>query len=125
MQHTPLEKLDKKHFAKGSRGSEQNGVAAAPQVVNNLKEIALMEAKIIKLCDSLEEVSISLATVHPSLISVHKQNFLPLSHILSFVTGLCICCYIVQTIARTKDNVVKKQALTYEEIEAEREEVSR
>ncbi|KAF3432834.1 hypothetical protein FNV43_RR23936 [Rhamnella rubrinervis] len=78
---TPLEKLDKKHFAKGSRGSEQNGVAAAPHAVSNLKEIALMEAKIIKLCDSLEE-----------------------------------------TIARTKDNVVKKQALTYEEIEAEREE---
>lgn len=124
MQHTPLEKLDKKHFAKGSRGSEQNGVAAAPQVVSNLKEIALMEAKIIKLCDSLEEVSITHTTVHPSLISVHIQNFLQLSHILSFVTGLCIFCTI-QTIARTKDNVVKKQALTYEEIEAEREEVSR
>ena len=31
---------------------------------------------------------------------------------------------MIQTIARTKDNVVKKQALTYEEIEAEREEVS-
>lgn len=29
----------------------------------------------------------------------------------------------MQTIARTKDNIVKKQALTYEEIEAEREEV--
>lgn len=31
---------------------------------------------------------------------------------------------MIQTIDRTKDNVVKKQALTYEEIEAEREEVS-
>lgn len=30
----------------------------------------------------------------------------------------------LQTITRTKDNIVKKQALTYEEIEAEREEVS-
>ena len=30
----------------------------------------------------------------------------------------------MQTIARTKDNIVKKQALTYEEMEAEREEVS-
>ena len=30
-----------------------------------------------------------------------------------------------QTIARTRDNIVKKQALTYEEIEAEREEVSK
>lgn len=78
--HTPLEQLDKKHYAKGSRGSQQNGIAAAPQV-NNWKEIALMEAKINRLCDSLEE-----------------------------------------TIARTKDNIVKKQALTYEEMEAEREE---
>ncbi|KAH7557788.1 hypothetical protein JRO89_XS11G0220500 [Xanthoceras sorbifolium] len=52
---TPLEKLDRKHFAKGSRGAEQNGVAAAPHEVNNLKEIALMEAKIKKLCDLLYE----------------------------------------------------------------------
>ncbi|MCH87553.1 splicing factor 3A subunit 3-like, partial [Trifolium medium] len=80
--HTPLEKLDKKHFAKGARGLEKNGVASAPQE-GNLKEIALMEAKLNKLCDLLDE-----------------------------------------TILRTKDNVVKKQALTYEEIEAERLEVS-
>uniref|UniRef100_A0A2N9J6D3 Matrin-type domain-containing protein n=1 Tax=Fagus sylvatica TaxID=28930 RepID=A0A2N9J6D3_FAGSY len=79
--HTPLEKLDKKHFAKGSRVSQQNGAAAAVQQDDNSKEIALMEAKMIKLCDLLDE-----------------------------------------TIARTKDNIVKKQALTYEEIEAEREE---
>lgn len=78
--HTPLEMLDKKHFAKGARGLEKNGVAAAPQH-GNLKEIALMEAKMNKLCDLLDE-----------------------------------------TITRTKDNIVKKQALTYEEIEAEREE---
>ncbi|KAG5050368.1 hypothetical protein JHK85_011471 [Glycine max] len=79
--HTPLEKLDKKHFAKGARGVEKNGVAAVSQEDGNSKEIALMEAKMTKLCDLLEE-----------------------------------------TIARTKDNVVKKQALTYEEMEAEREE---
>ncbi|MED6211384.1 hypothetical protein PIB30_073195 [Stylosanthes scabra] len=79
--HTPLEKLDRKHFAKGARGSEKNGVASAPQEDESSKEIALMEAKMKKLCDLLED-----------------------------------------TIARTKDNVVKKQALTYEEIEAEREE---
>lgn len=48
--------LDKKHFAKGARGSEKNGVAAAPQD-GNLKEIALMEAKMNKLCDLLDEVS--------------------------------------------------------------------
>ncbi|KAL6291666.1 hypothetical protein ACE6H2_009176 [Prunus campanulata] len=78
---TPLEKLDRKHFAKGSRGSVQNGAAAASQEVDNSKEIALLEAKVKKLCDLLNEA-----------------------------------------IERTKDNIVKKQALTYEEIEAEREE---
>ncbi|KAK2390684.1 splicing factor SF3a60 protein [Trifolium repens] len=78
--HTPLEKLDKKHFAKGTRGLEKNGVVSTPQE-GNLKEIALMEAKLYKLCDLLDEA-----------------------------------------IVRTKDNVVKKQALTYEEIVAEQEE---
>lgn len=79
--HTPLEKLDKKHFPKGSRGSEQNGIAAALQQNKDWKEIALMESKMEKLCDLLEE-----------------------------------------TIVRTKENIEKKQALTYEEMEAEREE---
>ncbi|GAV66208.1 DUF3449 domain-containing protein/SF3a60_bindingd domain-containing protein/Telomere_Sde2_2 domain-containing protein [Cephalotus follicularis] len=53
--HTPLEMLDKKHFAKGSRGTEQNGVAAAPREVDQLKSIALMEAKLKKLCNLLQE----------------------------------------------------------------------
>ncbi|KAJ4705844.1 splicing factor 3A subunit 3-like [Melia azedarach] len=80
--HTPLEKLDRKHFAKGSRRQEENGaVAPAPQEVENLKDVALMETKMIKICDLLSE-----------------------------------------TIERTKQNVEKKQALTYEEMEAEREE---
>uniref|UniRef100_A0A2P2KRP2 Splicing factor 3A subunit 3-like n=1 Tax=Rhizophora mucronata TaxID=61149 RepID=A0A2P2KRP2_RHIMU len=79
--NTPLEKLDKKHFAKGSQGSVINGSAVASQEVDNAKEIALMEAKIRKLCELLNE-----------------------------------------TIVRTKENVVKKQALTYDEMEAEREE---
>ncbi|XP_060203845.1 splicing factor SF3a60 homolog [Lycium barbarum] len=79
--NTPLEKLDRKHFAKGSRKPERNGVIAAPQVGNDVKEIALLEAKIRKLCDLLDE-----------------------------------------TIVRTRENVEKKQALTYEEMEAEREE---
>ena len=57
MQYTPLEKLDKKHFAKGARGLEKNGVAAVPQQDENSKEIALMEAKMKRLCDLLEEVS--------------------------------------------------------------------
>ncbi|CAI8607930.1 unnamed protein product [Vicia faba] len=42
--HTPLEKLDKRHFIKRARGLENNGVAAAPQEGNlkqeNLKEVA-------------------------------------------------------------------------------------
>ncbi|KAK4734688.1 hypothetical protein R3W88_008949 [Solanum pinnatisectum] len=75
-----LEKLDRKHFAKGSRKPEQNGVVATPQV-GDVKEIALLEAKIRRLCDLLDE-----------------------------------------TIVRTRENVEKKQALTYEEMEAEREE---
>jgi len=58
MQHTPLEKLERKHFAKGTRSVEKNRVAAVPQEDENSKEIALMEAKMEKLCDLLEEVSL-------------------------------------------------------------------
>ncbi|XP_021909291.1 splicing factor SF3a60 homolog [Carica papaya] len=54
-QDTPLEKLDKKHFTKSSWGLEHNGLAAPPQEVNNSKDIALMEAKMRKLCDLLDE----------------------------------------------------------------------
>ncbi|MBA0651320.1 hypothetical protein Goklo_018658, partial [Gossypium klotzschianum] len=79
--HTPLEKLDKKHFAKGSHGPRQNGSTAVSQDINSLKQIALVEAKMKKLCDLLSK-----------------------------------------TIEQTKENVVKKQALTYEEMEQEREE---
>ncbi|XP_043716572.1 splicing factor SF3a60 homolog [Telopea speciosissima] len=79
--HTPLEQLDRKHFAKFSRGLEQNGNAASSQQIDNSKEIALIEAKIKHLCELLTE-----------------------------------------TILQTKENVEKKQALTYEEMEAEREE---
>lgn len=43
---------------------------------------------------------------------------------IAFLSGCIIFLTLLQTIARTKDNVVKKQALTYEEMEAEREEVS-
>ena len=53
MQYTPLEQLDRKHFAKGSRGSEQNGVA---EETNSKKEIALVEAKMQRLCELLKEV---------------------------------------------------------------------
>ncbi|MBA0740367.1 hypothetical protein Gogos_013572 [Gossypium gossypioides] len=56
-QHTPLEKLDKKHFAKGSHGPRQNGSTAVSQDINSLKQIALVEAKMKKLCDLLSKVS--------------------------------------------------------------------
>ncbi|KAG9142358.1 hypothetical protein Leryth_016850 [Lithospermum erythrorhizon] len=79
--HTPLEKLDRKHFVKGYRAREQNGLSFASQPSEDAKDIALMEVKMKKLCDLLDE-----------------------------------------TIERTKENVEKKQALTFEEMEAEREE---
>ncbi|KAJ6376079.1 hypothetical protein OIU77_000950 [Salix suchowensis] len=53
---TPFEKLDKKHFVKGSRGLVPNGGAATSKEVDNSKEIALMKAKINKLCDLLDEI---------------------------------------------------------------------
>lgn len=64
LQHTPLEKLDKKHFAKGARVSEQNRAAAAPQQDDSSKEIALQEAKMKKLCDLLDEVSLCSIPIH-------------------------------------------------------------
>ncbi|XP_013614275.1 PREDICTED: splicing factor 3A subunit 3 [Brassica oleracea var. oleracea] len=75
---TPLEKLDKKHFAKPI--VKQNGDAKSTQEPDSGKQIALTEAKVKKLCSLLDE-----------------------------------------TIERTKQNIVKKQALTYEEMEEERE----
>ena len=68
MQHTPLEKLDKKHFVKGSCRPEQNGSTAVPQDINSLKHVALMETKIKKLCDLLSKVSWLLTLSLPSLI---------------------------------------------------------
>ena len=69
LQDTPLEKLDKKHFAKGSRGSAQNGAAVAPQQIGRLKEIAFLEAKLKKLSDLLSEVGICCLTIHAHLFS--------------------------------------------------------
>ncbi|EPS66442.1 hypothetical protein M569_08333 [Genlisea aurea] len=78
---TPLEKLDRKHFAKGLKKVEQNGGAISQNQSEDEKEIALIEVKIMKLCELLHE-----------------------------------------TILRTKENVEKKHALTYDEIVQEREE---
>ncbi|XP_018474946.2 splicing factor SF3a60 homolog isoform X2 [Raphanus sativus] len=77
--HTPLEKLDKKHFAKPALKGKQNGDAKATQEPDSAKQIALTEAKVKKLCNLLDE-----------------------------------------TIERTRQNVVKKHALTYAEMEEER-----
>ncbi|KAG8062356.1 hypothetical protein GUJ93_ZPchr0003g18627 [Zizania palustris] len=80
LKHTPLVQLDRKHFAKGSHGSVSNN---GNSIKDDLKkEIALMEIKMARLCELLDEV-----------------------------------------IVRTKENAEKKLTLTYEEMEAEREEV--
>lgn len=57
VQHTPLEKLDKKHFAKPPNNGKQNGDAKATQESESAKVIALTEAKVKKLCSLLDEVS--------------------------------------------------------------------
>jgi len=46
---TPLENLDKKHFAKGARLSKENRATAALELDQNSKEIALIEAKMKKI----------------------------------------------------------------------------
>ena len=74
MQHTPLEKLDKKHFVKGSCRPEQNGSTAVPQDINSLKHVALMETKIKKLCDLLSKVSWLLTLSLPYLIKKLKYE---------------------------------------------------
>ncbi|KAJ8435174.1 hypothetical protein Cgig2_028360 [Carnegiea gigantea] len=76
--NTPVEMLDRKHFAKPLRGSEQNGNMPTQK---DLKELALMEAKMKRLCELLNE-----------------------------------------TIVRTKENTVKKQGMTWDEIVQEQEE---
>lgn len=72
LQHTPLEKLDKKHFAKGARRPEQNGVVSAAHQVDDSKEITLMEAKIEKLLEILSEVNLSTFF----LLSLFQNNVL-------------------------------------------------
>ncbi|CAI9767717.1 unnamed protein product [Fraxinus pennsylvanica] len=56
--HTPLEKLDRKHFAKGSRGPQQNGNSVTIQPSADAKEIALIESKVKRLCDLLQETMV-------------------------------------------------------------------
>lgn len=48
--HTPLEKLDRKHFAKRHRTTEQPG-----EDDDSSREIAMMETRVQKLCELLDE----------------------------------------------------------------------
>ena len=60
LQHTPLEQLDRKHFVKGSRGSVSNVPSNGNNSKDDLKkEIALIEVKMRRLCEILDEVSCS------------------------------------------------------------------
>ncbi|PIA54848.1 hypothetical protein AQUCO_00901027v1 [Aquilegia coerulea] len=53
--HTPLAKLDKKHFAKGSRDVGLNGASDASQQTDDVRQIALMETKLKRICELLSE----------------------------------------------------------------------
>jgi len=65
LKHTPLEQLDRKHFAKVQRTKDVSNTASNG---NNFKddlkkEIALMEVKMRRLCELLDEVRSSLLLV--------------------------------------------------------------
>jgi hypothetical protein len=67
-QHTPLEQLDRKHFAKGSSVSNvpSNGNSSKDDLK---KEIALIEVKMRRLCEILDEVSCSFLFVRNDMCS--------------------------------------------------------
>ena len=73
------------------------------------KDIALMEAKIEKLCEILSEVNRA---------PIYLFTFLFYQFFRLIKTTL-----FLQTIAETKRNTDRKQALNYDEMEAEREQV--
>ncbi|PIA54844.1 hypothetical protein AQUCO_00901023v1 [Aquilegia coerulea] len=50
-----LTKLDKKHFAKGSRDVGLNGASDASQQTDDVRQIALMETKLKRICELLSE----------------------------------------------------------------------
>ena len=65
LQHTPLEQLDRKHFAKVPRTKDgSNTTSNGSNVKDDMKkEIALMEVKMKRLCELLDEVCSSLLPV--------------------------------------------------------------
>ena len=74
VQHTPLEKLDRKHFAKGQRTQENNSSATLHQ--NGLmKEIAFLESKMQKMCELLDEVC-SYFTITLGFSSLSEESLL-------------------------------------------------
>ncbi|KAL6615800.1 hypothetical protein ACP70R_038070 [Stipagrostis hirtigluma subsp. patula] len=57
LKHTPLEQLDRKHFAKVPHNSVSNTSSNGSSFKDDLKkEIALMEVKMRRLCELLDEV---------------------------------------------------------------------
>ena len=97
MQDTPFEKLDKKHFVKGWRGSVPNRGAATSKEVDNSKEIALRKAKMNKLCDLLDEVSFGANVPCFSsilLFSITLRFTFLLAHQI-FLYVLIVCIWIL------------------------------
>ena len=70
LQHTPLEQLDRKHFAKILRTKDGSDTTSNGNNVKDdmKKEIALMEVKMRRLCELLDEVSSSLLPVFMRVI---------------------------------------------------------
>eukprot|EP01018_Ginkgo_biloba_P003226 Gb_06863 [translate_table: standard] len=67
---TPLDELDRKHFAKGSWPSTKRTDEEISQQVNASKEVALMEVKMQRLCELLHE------TLEETKANVEKKQAL-------------------------------------------------
>lgn len=124
-QGTPLEELDRKHFVKGYQAPNQkkSSKEIAQQVATS-KNLALAEVKLQRLCELLQEVCMVCDVIQQATsittILVHFRQILQCDELWCAVW----MCTFWQAIEETKGHVEKKQALTYEEMEAEREEVS-
>jgi hypothetical protein len=79
LQHTPLEQLDRKHFAKVPCTKDgSNTTSNGNNVKDDMKkEIALMEVKMRRLCELLDEVSSLLLPVFLRVIldAWYTQSF--------------------------------------------------
>lgn len=108
-----------------SSSGRLDGASMSRHPAEDSKEIALMEAKVKKLCDLLHEVCRyccspdSLVTLYYTFDSAGYGWH----YTFPGYGWLCPHCQLFQTIVRTKENVEKKHALTYDEIVQEREEV--